>query len=160
MEKLLSVNPSATNAMDDSFGRVPLHWACITSAPPALLHLLVESNPKAPKVLDKSHGRLPLHYMVVSAASVDQVAIVLNAERRAATHKDHRGQSPVDLVMESTSPLKMEILDELNTASMAAANKKDGKKEKQKLYQRRDVFGSAGNDRNIEHSRGRRLQSH
>ena len=111
---------------DDSCGRVPLHWACISSAPPSVLRLLLGAYPKSPKVMDRASGRLPLHYMVLNATSIDQVNIILDAERRAATHKDDHKKTPQDLINESSNPLKRQIMEGLHNAAISLlASKKN-----------------------------------
>jgi flagellin-like hook-associated protein FlgL len=116
---------------DDACGRVPLHWACISGVAPSVLRLLLDANVNASKTVDKTHGRSPLHYAVLYATTLDQVTIVLDAAKRAVQLRDIQGRTPIDLVRESPSPVKMEILDELCTTNIALSNsKKNGRSTK------------------------------
>jgi hypothetical protein len=113
LEKLVSAFPTAVQIPDDQNGRMPLHWACLSSAPAPILRKLVDMYPTACKVLDKSHGRLPVHYLAIHAHSLQQLAIVLEVEQRGVISKDKQSKTPLDLAQESSNPLRLQILSEM-----------------------------------------------
>ena len=119
-DKLISAFPNAAQIPDDNIGRMPLHWACLSSASPSVLQRLVDVYPAACKHADKSHGRLPIHYLAMHANSISQIQILLEADRRTAKQKDKQSQTPIDLAQDSSNPIKLDIINLLQKRRLSA----------------------------------------
>ena len=77
MKMLVTASPS-TVRRPDTFGCLPLHYACASDAPLRVLALLVENYPESRTMVDK-RGRTPLHFRLGQAdrpAGEDEVSLL------------------------------------------------------------------------------------
>lgn len=116
----------AAQMADETFGRMPLHWACMAGNSSQCLEKLIQLYPTGPRVMDKAQGRIPLHYMVVFATDIGQVTTIFDSEPRGVKTKDKRFKTPIDLAQSTTNPLKLDILAELLRKNKRNNKKQDG----------------------------------
>jgi len=114
--KILSAYPAGAQQPDESFGRLPIHWACLSNASVDVIERIVQAFPNGCKARDTAYSRTPLHYLCVYATSVEQIAVLLRApinHKRVLQHKDKLGKTPMDLAKSTSNPIKLEIVNAL-----------------------------------------------
>lgn len=112
---LLEVNPQASE-LPDSFGRTPLHLACmdVAGAGVATAALILEVNPDAAMAVD-SEQRTPLHYLIARNETIpmDFLSQMLERCPSAVFRKDVVGDTPIDCVEQR--------IDEIDNAAVVLA---------------------------------------
>lgn len=96
---LLTANPTAASAID-SFGRTPLHLACMDASSSAkAVELLLDEWPKATSMRD-INGRTPLHYLLSRNERVPLSLLekLVSVYPQSASVKDCFGSTAVDII--------------------------------------------------------------
>jgi hypothetical protein len=112
VEALINGYPDAVKSREETWGRLPLHLACIHTASAQVLRLLVETYEESLRITDKIYGRLPLHFACLYGSPFE-IALLVSAEQRALVFKDVNGKTPKDLAEESNNPHREAILKRL-----------------------------------------------
>lgn len=106
---LLEANP-ASALVRDSFGRTPLHWACmnvVACNEVDAASLIIKLCPEAVPVLD-SERRTALHALVASSIyiPIDILSLLLEVDCSAALISDIVGESPAQIVERRRSEIQ------------------------------------------------------
>lgn len=109
VDAMVSVFPDACWLPDDVLGKLPLHIACQNRASGEVQRCLLIAFPDAAKLTDTVERRLPLHYACIDGY-LNEVSLLIAAEKRALKAKDIHGKTPVDLCQASFSPHRDAIL--------------------------------------------------
>ena len=112
VEALINGYPDAVKSREETWGRLPLHLACIYTASAQVHRLLVETYEESLRITDKIYGRLPLHFACLYGSPFE-IALLVSAEQRALVFKDVNGKTPKDLAEESNNPHREAILKRL-----------------------------------------------
>jgi hypothetical protein len=99
---LLEANRQAAS-LTDTFGRTPLHLACmdVTDGGAAAALEILSANPMAATVTDVNEQRTPLHFLVARNAHVPLdllTALVQKCDTTIVQRRDICGESPLDIV--------------------------------------------------------------
>jgi hypothetical protein len=121
--------------MDDTWGRLPLHIACICAASAQVLMLLLAEFPESTRCPDKQEGRLPVHYACLYGSPFE-ISVLVEAEERALVYKDASGKTPLDIAHASSNPHREAILKRLQDKTTRVT-------ESMKLRRRRESLESA-----------------
>lgn len=90
---LLVASPRGAQCKDDE-GRLPLHYACLKSAPEGVIKALLASYPKACLSKDDD-GRLPIHHACSKGAPEAVIETLLKTSSKGAQSKDDQGRLPI-----------------------------------------------------------------
>jgi Ankyrin repeats (3 copies) len=137
VDAMVAVHTKACEIPDDTFGQLPLHIACKFRASTEVLKCILDSFPEATRLADTVEGRLPLHYACVDGYPFD-ISMLIAAGKRALTCKDASGKTPVDLVKESTSPHKAQVIKRI--LKVAKDDIKNSKRREAKEQQAPDTL--------------------
>eukprot|EP00951_Prasinocladus_malaysianus_P017414 scaffold137285_cov17-Prasinocladus_malaysianus.AAC.1 len=138
-ELLLSKAPESAHARD-SFGAMPLHYACQFRAPVAVLQLLLSTYPEASKQRDND-GRLPLHIASEYCSNVGFLSLLCRSYQQglAAPVSNTDGKLPLHFAV-GRGPDAVEGIISVLLAHMPKSVKEvDGSRDlRKKLYLTRD----------------------
>ena len=121
---LLEAHPPAA-IVRDSFGRTPLHWACMnvdttwSKGGGQAARIIAETNPDAVSMVD-SEQRTALHALVArchGAIPLDLLSLLLSRDPSVVDQKDVVGDTPLDIVQRRWTelPNAKAVLDILQT---------------------------------------------
>jgi hypothetical protein len=113
VDALINAFPDAVRSTDETWGRLPLHIACICACSAQVLKLLLAGFPDSARLPDKVKGRLPVHYTCLYGSPFE-IAILVDAEERALVYKDLSGKTPLELAQYSENPHREAILRRLS----------------------------------------------
>lgn len=74
----------------DSFGWLPIHYACAYGADTAVIQALADAFPESKTTVD-SKGRTPLHFALGTSNSNSPAVVVLLSSTGAASYPDDNG---------------------------------------------------------------------
>ena len=112
VDALIDANPDAIKSREETWGRLPLHLACIYTASAQVLKALIERYEESLRITDKAEGRLPVHFACLYGSPFE-ISLLVGAEQRALVFKDGAGKTPLDLAHESKNPHREAILKRL-----------------------------------------------
>ena len=135
MDGFIRAFPYSIRAMDDTWGRLPLHIACICAASAQVLLLLLAEFPESTRCPDKQEGRLPVHYACLYGSPFE-ISVLVEAEKRALVYKDASGKTPLDIAHASNNPHREAILKRLEDKTARVT-------ESMKIRRRRESLESA-----------------
>ena len=121
VDAMVSVFPDACWLPDDVLGKLPLHIACQNRASGEVQRCLLIAFPDAVKLTDTVERRLPLHYACIDGY-LNEVSLLIAAEKRALKAKDIHGKTPVDLCQASFSPHRDAILKRMYEIAKCEGN--------------------------------------
>ena len=93
---ILSAYPDVVQQRDKN-GCMPLHLACHTNAPIAVIRTLLEKNPDAVRETD-NQGRTPLHLACTGLASREVIELLLVECPALVREKDSQGHLPLHTI--------------------------------------------------------------
>jgi ankyrin repeat protein len=95
IEKQIKNLPLVLTTADPSYGWTPLHWACHTRAPIAVVQILLDLGPEAASMTNIS-GNAPLHVLCQDDRTCPKVMrMLINSYPEALTKKDSDGHTPL-----------------------------------------------------------------
>lgn len=111
------ITEATASSLDESFGNLPIHYACANEAPQFIVQKLLDCFPSGSEVKDWQ-GKLPLH-MALDCSDPDPGTIntLLNAYPMAATIQDDNGHTPIEVASRKL-PNKESILYSLVAADL------------------------------------------
>lgn len=81
-------------------GLLPIHIACLRSAPVSTIDALIEAYPASVLQADETYrGNLPIHYAVESGSSANVVKSLILASPKSLDSKNSNGFVPMDLAL-------------------------------------------------------------
>ena len=95
IEFILEANKEAVNALDN-MGYLPLHHACASGAPIAVVRKLVGAFPESVKLEDLNEKMLPLHHASKFGASKEVIMLLLTEYPEATLIQDLFARTPMD----------------------------------------------------------------
>jgi hypothetical protein len=118
------IHSKSVSAPESTYKRMPLHLACMNSAPTETIAMLIELNGGAVKKKD-SLGRLPIHYASKDENMTASVGLLLKHYPGSAKVADKQGFLPLHVSCRCGMPGS--VIRELITAFPAAVNKETTK---------------------------------
>ena len=93
IEKIIKYSPEVLK-MKNTFGRLPIHYACWNVAPLEVIQALITASPDSIKVVD-DHGELPLHIACYWFAKLGLLNFLIESHPEGIDHKNRFGQTPL-----------------------------------------------------------------
>ena len=93
IEKIIKYSPEVLK-MKNTFGRLPIHYACWNVAPLEVIQALITASPDSIKVEDSARW-LPLHWACHYNASLDVLNFLIESHPEGIDHKNRFGQTPL-----------------------------------------------------------------
>lgn len=93
-----------TLKLEDRYGELPIHVACLKGVSPTVMHALIQGNPEGVKVQDME-GRLPIHYACGYDALIENLSILVEEYSEGLEVQDKKGQLPIHYACSNKAPI-------------------------------------------------------
>ena len=99
IEKIIKYSPEVLK-MKNTFGRLPIHYACWNVAPLEVIQALITASPDSIKVEDSARWLL-LHWACHYNASLDVLNFLIESHPEGIDHKNKNEETPLDILKQN-----------------------------------------------------------